>query len=328
MSVHLTPNFSLGFARPLAQAVKRTLIIKNNSDEPVAYKVETTANVHVVKDCRGRLLPGHHHLIQVSLQAMKDEPPLDTICNDKIIVKSTAITPEKLSLNSAQIWESLDVQKSKVHQQEIKIVYVPSPDQNVDEGGGAHNRSSTLTQGDSRHPSVRSVPEQPGARAVESEGHPLLVSQPVGDASIISELISPLAPVAPIASRRRIWTFLKRLIHSRSTNRKDREKPFTPVATIPPIDRKIPPPAYCSVAVEHFHDDKPPHLPPSLIEHAPNFTPTAYAVAQAEHKPQPEVKLELREQLAQAQAHLRTLLASVPDHPDAPAVLAYLGDHI
>ncbi|TDL23270.1 VAMP-associated protein [Rickenella mellea] len=285
MSVHLTPSASLGFNRPLTQTVKRILTVTNNNELPVAFKVKTTApKLYCVRPNSGTVQPGESSEVQVLLQAMKEEPPLNAKCKDKFLVQSTLITPEKESLSAHDFWTSLEGQESKVHQQKIKVVYLPAPGQAVEEEDeGAYNQSSMLTQGDSRYETVRSVPDQPNGHAADSIFQPMTAPPLSGERSITPQPVAPSAPVPP-------------------------------AVPLSPIDRNITPPADFSVAREHSHDDEPPHRPLSV--------PPVVQPAQ-QHQPLPsEVEHELREQLAQAQGEierLRTLLASVPD-PDAPAL--------
>ncbi|PAV17118.1 VAMP-associated [Pyrrhoderma noxium] len=126
MSVSLKPSASLGFNRPLTQVVKRALTITNNNEQPVAFKVKTTApKLYCVRPNSGRIDPGDSVDVQVLLQAMKEEPPLNAKCKDKFLIQSTLITPEKESLPLADLWGNVDGEEPKVHQQKIKVIYLP-----------------------------------------------------------------------------------------------------------------------------------------------------------------------------------------------------------
>ncbi|KAL5482457.1 SCS2 [Sanghuangporus weigelae] len=126
MSVVLKPSSALGFNRPLTQLVKRVLSVTNNNDQPVAFKVKTTApKLYCVRPNSGRIEPGETVDVQVLLQAMKEEPPLNAKCKDKFLVQSTIITPEKEAMPLSDLWNNVDGEDSKVHQQKIRVVYLP-----------------------------------------------------------------------------------------------------------------------------------------------------------------------------------------------------------
>ena len=110
------------------------MTITNNNPQPVAFKVKTTApkvytscllqsnafliciQLYCVRPNSGRVEPGEtvevsgkyhmlrkerlisEHAIVVMLQALKEDPPLNTKCKDKFLIQSTIITPEKEAL--------------------------------------------------------------------------------------------------------------------------------------------------------------------------------------------------------------------------------------
>ncbi|EPT05097.1 hypothetical protein FOMPIDRAFT_1155708 [Fomitopsis schrenkii] len=136
MSVALTPSNYLGFNRPLTQHVKRALAITNNNAQPVAFKVKTTApKLYCVRPNSGRVEPGETVEVQVMLQAMKEDPPLNHKCKDKFLIQSTIITPEKETMPLQDLWSD---NTEEVHSQKIRVVYLPPEGQTVpeeEEGG-------------------------------------------------------------------------------------------------------------------------------------------------------------------------------------------------
>ncbi|KAH9166060.1 VAMP-associated protein [Lactarius sanguifluus] len=83
MSVTLQPSNSLGFNRPLTQNVKRSLSITNPNADPISFKIKTTApKLYCVRPNSGKVEPGQTVEVQVMLQAMKEEPPLNAKCKD------------------------------------------------------------------------------------------------------------------------------------------------------------------------------------------------------------------------------------------------------
>ncbi|KAH8114739.1 VAMP-associated protein [Phellopilus nigrolimitatus] len=131
MSVSLKPSSSLAFNRPLTQLVKRVLTVTNNNEQPVAFKVKTTApKLYCVRPNSGRIEPGGSVDVQVLLQAMKEEPPANAKCKDKFLVQSTIITAEKEAMPSHDLWNN---EESEVHQQKVKVVYLPPVGQELPE---------------------------------------------------------------------------------------------------------------------------------------------------------------------------------------------------
>ena len=72
---------------------------------PNSGRVEPGESVDVSGDylfCRYRKALIHHTLL-VMLQALKEEPPLNTKCKDKFLIQSTIITPDKETLALSDI---------------------------------------------------------------------------------------------------------------------------------------------------------------------------------------------------------------------------------
>ncbi|KAK1232811.1 phosphatidylinositol-binding protein scs2 [Marasmius sp. AFHP31] len=159
MSVYLNPSSSLGFSRPLTVLVKRTLTITNPHDQPVAFKVKTTApKLYCVRPNSGRVEPGQSAEVAVMLQPMKEEPPLNAKCKDKFLIQSTIITPEKDQKPLAEMWSGSEAASGPdaVHQQKLKVVYLPPEGQTlVEEDENAANLSSILGGGDHPYSTVR-----------------------------------------------------------------------------------------------------------------------------------------------------------------------------
>ncbi|KAF9242541.1 PapD-like protein [Melanogaster broomeanus] len=186
MSVHLIPNNALGFNRPFTQLVKKSLTVTNQNAVPVAFKVKTTApKLYCVRPNSGRIEPGDSIEVSVMLQPMKEEPPLAAKCKDKFLIQSTLITPEKETRDLQDIWNlpSGTGEEWKVHQQKLRVVYLPPEGQTVDE------EDEGLADEPAGHGTVRTVPpEQPQAIpawSTQLEG-PSTSSQP-----------APARPVTP-----------------------------------------------------------------------------------------------------------------------------------
>ncbi|SPO38578.1 related to SCS2 - required for inositol metabolism [Pseudozyma flocculosa] len=144
---------------PLTQLVKRTLQVSNPNNQPVAFKVKTTApKQYCVRPNSGRIEPGERVEVQVLLQPMKEEPPLSAKCRDKFLVQSTIITPELETASLQEIWPQIEKEnKSAIHEQKIRCAFLPAatvPVAEEDEGA-----PSTLN-GDERYTTVRGAPSK------------------------------------------------------------------------------------------------------------------------------------------------------------------------
>ncbi|SCV68144.1 BQ2448_265 [Microbotryum intermedium] len=137
MSVQLQPSSQLGFQRPLTQLVKRTLSVTNSNSQPIAYKVKTTApKQYCVRPNSGRIEPGETVEVQVLLQPMKEDPAPGTKCRDKFLVQSVIVTPDKETAALPDLWAAVEKEdkasdRSIIHEQKIRCIYLPA----ADEGG-------------------------------------------------------------------------------------------------------------------------------------------------------------------------------------------------
>lgn len=144
---------------PLTQLVKRTLTVSNPNNQPVAFKVKTTApKQYCVRPNSGRIEPGEKVEVQVLLQPMKEEPPSSAKCRDKFLVQSTIITPDFETASLQEIWPTIEKEnKSAIHEQKIRCTYLPAttaPLAEEDEG----NSSQIIS--DERYSTVRGTPSK------------------------------------------------------------------------------------------------------------------------------------------------------------------------
>ncbi|KAI9573597.1 VAMP-associated protein [Boletus coccyginus] len=182
MSVHLVPNNALGFNRPFTQLVKKVLLVSNQNSAPVAFKVKTTApKLYCVRPNSGRIEPGDSVEVSVMLQPMKEEPPLSTKCKDKFLIQSTLITSEKENKDLQDIWNvpSGAGDEWRVHQQKLRVVYLPPEGQIDEEEEESH---------------AEEPPSVPASRRFAVEGE--RVPQPMS-----SSLSSPPRPGTPSRAR-------------------------------------------------------------------------------------------------------------------------------
>ncbi|KAF9897050.1 phosphatidylinositol-binding protein scs2, partial [Lobosporangium transversale] len=127
MSIELEPSAQLGFHRPLTEAIKESLFIRNPTQLPIAFKVKTTApKQYCVRPNSGRIEPGQELEVQVQMQAMKEDPPADFKCKDKFLVQSVAITAEREQLSLADLWPAIERDaKDQIREKKIRCVFLP-----------------------------------------------------------------------------------------------------------------------------------------------------------------------------------------------------------
>ncbi|KAJ1303117.1 hypothetical protein OPQ81_011318 [Rhizoctonia solani] len=216
MSVQLNPSNQLGFNRPLTQIVRRTLSVTNHNDQPVAFKVKTTApKLYCVRPNSGVIEPGDSVDVAVLLQAMREDPPLSTKCKDKFLVQSMIIPQDRLHLTPHEMWQFGDDEKQpQVHQQKIKVVYLPAEGQVLEEEEIGH--ASIMTEGESRFtqyqdvdrssrsppPPVPTIPKSDSEQAEEIITHhetiePLKEEKPPTPQVVNINVVTPSQPPTP-----------------------------------------------------------------------------------------------------------------------------------
>lgn len=186
MSIELSP-VELGFRRPLTHQVTQVLRLRNPGYSPVAFKVKTTApKQYCVRPNSGRIEAGHIIEVQVILQAMKEDPPLDAKCRDKFLVQSVAISPDKETANLAQLWAYVEQSaRASIQERKIRVSYLPPA-----------NADSHLTP----------VSKMNGARDATPNSDPPPYSTPTsaakikgGDSDTPSRSTHAVAPVGPVS---------------------------------------------------------------------------------------------------------------------------------
>ncbi|KAJ2365477.1 phosphatidylinositol-binding protein scs2, partial [Coemansia sp. RSA 2607] len=105
MALVYEPGDSLSFRQPFTSLTQDQLRLTNKNNSPVAFKVKTTApKQYCVRPNAGRIEPGQSVDIQIVLQPMKEDPPVNTKCRDKFLVQSIAITREMDTMTISEIW--------------------------------------------------------------------------------------------------------------------------------------------------------------------------------------------------------------------------------
>lgn len=126
MSIEIDP-LELSFHRPFTSEVSQTLKIKNPNPTHVAFKVKTTApKQYCVRPNCGKIEPGKDVEVLVLLQAMKEDPPLETKCRDKFLVQSVAVASDNEDSVGGPTWRNVDeADKTAIQEKKIKVAYLP-----------------------------------------------------------------------------------------------------------------------------------------------------------------------------------------------------------
>jgi len=123
MSLELDPA-ELGFKRPYTHEVSQVLRLSNPHNDPIAFKVKTTApKQYCVRPNSGKVDPGEFVEVSVVLQPMREDPPPDTRCRDKFLVQSVLVPADK----EAPTWNHLEQNyKSAIQERKIRVHYLPA----------------------------------------------------------------------------------------------------------------------------------------------------------------------------------------------------------
>ncbi|KAF9275856.1 phosphatidylinositol-binding protein scs2 [Mortierella alpina] len=162
MSIELDPASQLSFRRPLTEAIKETLVIRNPTQLPIAFKVKTTApKQYCVRPNSGRVEPGQELEVQVQMQAMKEDPPVDFKCKDKFLVQSVAITAEREQLAPQDLWPTIEREaKDQIREKKIRCVFLPPMDHEItqirEEEEADHHSSRVSSSAHSTHSTFNS----------------------------------------------------------------------------------------------------------------------------------------------------------------------------
>jgi hypothetical protein len=155
----------------------------------VAFKVKTTApKQYCVRPNSGRIDPGSEVEVQVLLQAMKEDPPLDQKCRDKFLVQSVAVPGDKEFNNIPSVWSNIEqTSKSSIQEKKIRVNFLPAdevmtttPAPKIN-GVGTHEKASSQ-----RSPTPDAVtPHLPTALPMGAVSQP--ESKNLGDATASAE---------------------------------------------------------------------------------------------------------------------------------------------
>ncbi|KAI8979172.1 PapD-like protein [Mycotypha africana] len=147
MSIELNIGEYLEFERPLTRVVKRDIRISNPNNEPIAFKVKTTApRLYCVRP-NSDIVPANSYVdVQIMLQAFKEEPPMDAKCRDKFLILSTFLNDTIKDMTLPDLWTYVEAnEKQNIRQHKLRCVFVPAKDteQTAAPASPAHNVDTT-----------------------------------------------------------------------------------------------------------------------------------------------------------------------------------------
>ncbi|KAJ3009018.1 UNVERIFIED_CONTAM: phosphatidylinositol-binding protein scs2, partial [Siphonaria sp. JEL0065] len=129
----------LEFRRPFNSVVKQHIHLKNVAGAGIiAFKIKTTApKQYCVRPNAGIITAGDTREVEVLLQAMKDDPPLDFKCKDKFLVQSIVVPADVLAVDGeaqtarlAELWARADDAKkggddNVVSEKKLRCAFLP-----------------------------------------------------------------------------------------------------------------------------------------------------------------------------------------------------------
>ncbi|CAO3651036.1 unnamed protein product [Cunninghamella blakesleeana] len=127
MSVALDPPNQLVFKRPLTEPIEEILYVKNVGNEPIAFKIKTTApKQYCVRPNSAFIEAGSQVEVQIIFQPFREEPPPDLKCKDKFLVQTAAVKSEWLDWNMIDLWNHIESEyKDTISQNKIRCVFLP-----------------------------------------------------------------------------------------------------------------------------------------------------------------------------------------------------------
>jgi len=211
MSVELNPP-ELGFKRPFNEERAVSLQLTNSTAESVAFKVKTTApKQYCVRPNSGIIRPHDHVEVQVLLQAMKEEPPLDYKCRDKFLVQSVALdSSHNPDDGLTTLWSAIEkTSKSSIQEKKIRVNFLapgaPTPNgvsSEMEEKPPSYTATSPSPQFDSPAPQKSTVGDsaRSAAEATGVAGAAAAVSSaiPTSQEELKSQLAAAQAQIAKL----------------------------------------------------------------------------------------------------------------------------------
>ncbi|KAJ3131361.1 phosphatidylinositol-binding protein scs2 [Physocladia obscura] len=136
IAISVAPD-TLEFRRPFSQVVRQFITLTNTATDGsvLAFKIKTTApKQYCVRPNAGTIAPGGTREIEVLLQAMREDPPLDFRCKDKFLVQSTRVPRdfgevEDETARATELWTRAEEAKrfgneDSIYEKKIKVAFL------------------------------------------------------------------------------------------------------------------------------------------------------------------------------------------------------------
>jgi len=137
------------------------------------------------------MIPPHESVeVQVLLQAMKEEPPLDAKCRDKFLVQSV-LTSADQDPNVTTLWQTVEkTAKSTIQERKIRVNFLP-------EAGATPNGVSSREE---QPPAYSSPPPQFGSPAGQSSSGLSTAESAKGSLAAAAEATGLTAAAAAVSN--------------------------------------------------------------------------------------------------------------------------------
>ncbi|KAI9319080.1 PapD-like protein [Dichotomocladium elegans] len=304
MSVQLEPASQLTFQRPLTQVSKELLLVNNPGNDPVMFKVKTTApKQYCVRPNAGRIEPHSQVEVQVILQPFKEEPAADFKCKDKFLVQTAVIKPAHEALPIAEMWSIAEAEdRASIFQQKIKCVFLPPEQEQEPTPSDTMNYSN-----EPHHHQQQHLPEPPVVVAAPAPPAPVVEDAPI--AHIVKEeptepQLEPLTPTAAVAAAMPVIA------------------PTSVPDKSPPVITPVPAPLPAKTAADPAPEPKPRSIPPPVPNSRADEEISKPATSATASQPTTEdlEKKRLREDLREARVlvdQLKSQIAALQKEQEA-----------
>lgn len=165
--VDISPDV-LEYKSPLTRQSTEYVTVKNNSEQPVAFKVKTTApKFYCVRPNASVVEPGETVDVQVIFLGLPESPQPDYKCRDKFLVITLPSPYDLGSKSVSEAWADLEAEfKQQAISKKIKVKYLINDE-------AEKNPDSVPEQ--TKHEPVnesQSIPQQAAKAAVETNAIP------------------------------------------------------------------------------------------------------------------------------------------------------------
>ncbi|KMU87213.1 hypothetical protein CIHG_04657 [Coccidioides immitis H538.4] len=152
---------------------------------------------YCVRPNSGRIEPGKHMEVQVLLQAMKEDPPLDVKCKDKFLVQSVAVSADKEFSNVTSIWHDVEkTAKHSIQERKIRVNFLPPLDASQPNGVTEFPFPCQASEDDSANLQTSPANAKFETPSMPTRAAPVIMEPPIEPPNFKSGSSEPSAPEA------------------------------------------------------------------------------------------------------------------------------------